>query len=105
MLVRTLEGVVVHADVRGSLVVLSVDPASIRLRLAGARTLVTAMDLSLLRVSVPPESLAGMLPGEERLVRLQVDGLPSLVTALTSVEVVTVRRVVDEPEDEEQDPS
>ncbi|MDH3423566.1 MAG: hypothetical protein OEN00_11285, partial [Gemmatimonadota bacterium] len=61
--------------------------------------------LSLLRVSVPPESLAGMVPGEVRRVRLQVDGVPALVTAYPSTEVVTVRRVADPPEDLQQDPS
>jgi hypothetical protein len=105
MLERDLEGVVVHADVRGSDAPVTVDPASIRLRLAGARSLVNAMDYALLRVSVPPESLVGMVPGEERVVRLQVDGLPSLVTARPATEVVTVRRAVEEPEDIEQDPS
>jgi hypothetical protein len=49
------------------------------------------MDLSLLRVSVPSTSLAGMMLGEERVVRIQVDGLPPLVTARPVTEVVTVR--------------
>lgn len=102
---RSLEGVVVHADVRASSAPMIVEPASIRLRLAGARTLVTTMDLSLLRVSVPPESLVGMVRGEERRVRLQVDGVPSHVTAYPSTEVVTVRRAADPPEGPEQDPS
>ena len=63
------------------------------------------MDLSLLLVSVPEASLAGMVPGEERLVRLQIDGIPSLVNAIPATEVVTVRRPADPPEDIEQDPS
>jgi len=105
MIERVLEGIVVHAEVRGSGPQFSVDPASIRLRLSGARTLVTTMDLSLLLVSVPEASLAGMVPGEERLVRLQIDGIPSLVNAIPATEVVTVRRPADPPEDIEQDPS
>jgi len=100
---RSLEGVVVHVDVRGSSAPVMVEPVSIRLQLAGARTLVTTMDLSFLRVSVPPESLVGMVPGEVRRVRLQVDGVPSHVTAFPSTEVVTVRLAADSPEDLEQD--
>jgi hypothetical protein len=88
---RVLEGVVVHVDARGAGTSFTVEPASIRLSLEGARTLVTAMDLSLLRVSVPSTSLAGMMLGEERVVRIQVDGLPPLVTARPVTEVVTVR--------------
>jgi len=95
----------IHADVRGPGPGVTVEPASIRLRLSGARTLVVAMDLSLVRVSVPAESLVAMVPGEERLVRLRIDGVPSLVTALPATEVVTVRRAVDQPGQVEQDPS
>jgi hypothetical protein len=71
---------------------LTVEPSSIRVRLSGARTLLIAMDPSLVRVSVPAESLLGLEPGEERLVRLQIDGVPALVTATPSTEVVTVGR-------------
>lgn len=101
MLVRDLEQVV-HADTRGPQLI--VEPASVRLRLSGARTLLIAMDPSLLRVSVPPASVAGLAPGEERLVRLQVDGVPALVTARPSTEVVTVRRA-DAPRGGAQGPS
>jgi YbbR domain-containing protein len=71
---------------------LTVEPASIRVRLSGARTLLIAMDPSLVRVSVPAASLLGLEPGEERLVRLRIDGVPALVTATPSTEVVTVGR-------------
>jgi len=101
ILVRDLEQVV-HADARGPALI--VEPASIRLRLSGARTLLIAMDTSLLRVSVPPAAVAGLAPGEERLVRLQVDGVPALVTARPSTEVVTVRRA-DAPGGGAQGPS
>jgi hypothetical protein len=105
MIVRELGSVEVHADVRGADAQVTVEPATIRLRLSGARTLVTTMDLSLLRVSVPPASLAGLLVGEARLVPVQVDGVPPLVTALPGTEVVTVRRVVGTREPTRQDPS
>lgn len=99
---REVPGVVVHADVRGPGWTIAVGPPSIQLRLSGARTLVTAMDLSLLRVSVPPESLAGMVPGEQRRLPVQVDGVPELVTATPQTEVVTVTRV---DQADERDPS
>jgi YbbR domain-containing protein len=67
-------------------------PSSIHLRLSGARTLLLAMDASLVRVSVPADAVVGLEPGEERLVRLQIDGVPPLVNASLSTEVVTVRR-------------
>jgi YbbR domain-containing protein len=102
---RELQGQVVHADVRDPGVTLTVEPPSIQLRVLGARTLVTAMDLGLLRVSIPESSLAGMIPGEERLVRVQVDGVPDLVTARPVIDVVTVTRVSDPSEDAGRDPS
>ena len=99
---RVLDGQVVHADAREPRARFVVDPPSTSLRVVGARTLVTAMDLSLLRVSVPMGSLAGMVPGEERVLRVQVDGVPDLVSARPVVDVVSVTRV--EPEGDEQDP-
>lgn len=101
---RVLEGQVVHADVRDPLVQLAVDPPSIPVRIMGARSLVTAMDLSLLRVSVPFGSLEGILPGEARVVRVQVDGVPDLVTVRTSIDVVEVTRVEEPSEEAEPDP-
>jgi hypothetical protein len=102
---RLLEGQVVHADVREADVQLIVDPPSIAVRLVGARSLVNAMDVSLLRVSVPEVSLVNMLPGEQRVVPVQIDGTPGLVTAEPDVGVVRVRRVSELPEGPEQDPS
>jgi hypothetical protein len=63
---------------------------------------VTAVDWALLRVSVPAESLAGMVPGERRRVRVRVDGVPPLVAVEPETDVVTVR-LVEQPEEEEQD--
>jgi YbbR domain-containing protein len=91
---RVLESVIVQAGVGAGASNVVVDPPTVQLRLAGARTLVTAMDLSLLQVSVASESVRGMEPGEVRRVRLQIDGLPPLITAYPSTEVVTVRRQV-----------
>jgi hypothetical protein len=102
---RVLEGEVVRADVRNPDVHLAVEPPTIRLRLVGARTIVTTLDLSLLRVSVPPSSLAGMAPGEERIVRVQIDGVPSLVTVQPATDVVTVRRLSAQPTGAEQGPA
>lgn len=72
------------------------DPATIQVRLVGARTIVTSLDPSRLRAWVPPEFLLGMEVGEERRVRLQVDGVPPLVTAVPSADRVTVRRAADQ---------
>ncbi|HSH76538.1 MAG TPA: YbbR-like domain-containing protein [Longimicrobiales bacterium] len=100
---RVLEGIVVHAEVRADEPEVVVEPEAIQLRLAGARTLVTSMDLSLLQVFVAPESLRDMQPGEVRVVRPQIEGLPPLITAYPSVETVTVRSAADPPENEESD--
>jgi hypothetical protein len=92
---RVLSDVPVQADAGLAEDVLF-EPASVGLRLVGARTLVTSMDLSLLRVVVVPESLRDLVPGEMRRVRLQVEGLPPLITAFPSSETVTVRSGVEE---------
>jgi len=89
---RILNAVAVTAETASGQPGVAVEPPTIQLRLAGARTVVTSMDLSLLRVMVAPESLRDMLPNEVRRVRLQIDGLPPLVTAVPSTETVIVRR-------------
>jgi len=92
---RVLTDVPVRTDVGVSgegTAELSVEPATVGLRIVGARTLLTAMDLSLIHVMVAPESMGGLLPGEMRLVRLEVEGLPPLITAYPSTETVTVQR-------------
>ena len=74
-----------------------VDPVSIQVRLSGARSIVTSLDPERLRVWVPPEMLDGMEPGEEHLVRVQIEGVPELVTAVPGTDRVTVRRAMDQP--------
>ena len=93
---RVISGVPVRAEAPPGAPRLTVEPPSIQLRLAGARTLVNSMDLSLLRVTLAPESLRGLVPGEIRSVRLQIEGLPPLIRALPSTETVIVRRPAEE---------
>ena len=75
------------------------DPATIQVRVSGARTVVTSLDPSRLRAWVPPEFLQGMTPGEERVVRVQVDGVPRLLSAVPGTERITVRRAIDQAGD------
>lgn len=91
---RVLESVLVQVGPNSTGV--TVAPPTVQLRLTGARTLLAALDASLLQVTVAPESVRGMEPGEVRRVRLQVDGLPPLIRAYPSTEVVTVRRLASE---------
>ena len=92
---RELDGLVVRVDVSPGEAPVVADPDTIRLTLSGARTVVTSLDASLLRVWVPAEFLQAMAPGEERRLRVQVGGVPQLVTAIPGTEFVTVRRAVD----------
>jgi YbbR domain-containing protein len=94
---RLLGGFVVHTDVTPGQAELVADPMTIELTLSGARTVVTALDPSLLRISVPEGVLEGMAPGEERVVGVLVEGVPELVTAILGTERVTVRRTMDLP--------
>lgn len=96
MVERTLEGVVVQALADPGEEEVVVEPSTLEVRLAGARSLVTAVDRSQLRVRVPPELLQGMAPGEERVVRVQLGGVPPLVTAVPETDRVTVRRAIDQ---------
>jgi hypothetical protein len=88
---RVVDAVPVDVESRTGSGQVTIDPAVVQVRLTGARTLVTAMDLSLLRVSIAPESLRDLRAGEARLVRIEIDGVPRLVTARPSTEVVTAR--------------
>lgn len=94
---RLIGGFVVHTDVNPGEAEVVADPMTIALTLSGARTVVTALDPSLLRISVPQGLLAGMAPGEERVVGLLVEGVPQLVTATLGTDRVTVRRTMDLP--------
>lgn len=92
---RVLDDITVEAQPDPGEAAVVVEPSSIQVRLSGARSIVTSLDPERLRVWVPPEMLDGMEPGEERLVRVQIDGVPELVTAVPGTERVTVRRAVD----------
>ena len=104
MVERVLDGLAVQADVGPGQPQVVVEPTEVRLTLSGARTLVTAVDRSALRVWVPPEYLEDMAPGEIRRVRVQVDGIPALVTAVPGTEFIRVRRAIDTVGDEEGGP-
>jgi hypothetical protein len=90
---RLLEAVEVHALSPSGEPRAAVSPATIQVRLVGASTLVTALDLSLVRVSVSPESLRGLAVGEARRVPLAVEGVPPLIAAYLEVDAVTARRM------------
>lgn len=95
MIERVLDGLVVQANASPGEPEVVADPAAIDLTLAGARTLVTALDPSRLRIWVPSELFQGMAPGEERQFRVQIEGVPDLVTAVPGTDMVTVRRVME----------
>jgi hypothetical protein len=92
---RVLDGLPVEATVGPGEAPVVIDPIAVRLTLSGARTVVTSLDPALLRVWVPPEYLEGMAPGEERRVRVLVEGVPDLVTAVPGTDYVTARRAID----------
>jgi hypothetical protein len=71
------------------------EPATVTVRLRGARTLVTAVDPREITVMVVPELVEGLLAGEERRVPLTLQGVPSLVRARLMTETVQVRRASD----------
>ncbi len=97
VVVRTLEEVEVHADAPAGEPRATAMPSTIQLRFEGASTLVTAMDLSLVRATVPPESLRGLASGEARRVRLVVEGVPPLVSVYPETDVITVRLAGPQP--------
>lgn len=96
MVERVLEGITVQAVADAGEEEVVAEPASIQVRLAGARALVTALDPASLRAWVPAEYLQGMAPGEERVVNVRIDGVPALVTAIPGVDRITVRRAIDQ---------
>jgi len=93
---RVLTEIPVQVDTEDGEAAVVSDPLTISVRLEGPRTLVTAVDGSVLRVSVAPEFLRGMMVGEERRVPVRIDGVPDLVTAAPGSETVTVRRTADQ---------
>jgi YbbR domain-containing protein len=94
---RVMENVAVEAEPPSGEPAITVTPSALQLRLEGPSTLVTAVDISRLRVSVDPESLRGLQPGEMRRVRILVEGVPPLVSAFLSSDVATVRRAETPP--------
>jgi hypothetical protein len=67
-------------------------PDSVTVTLSGARSLVEAVGADELRVTVPLGQSATLYPGEERDVRVVVEGLPALVRAAVVPGWVTLRR-------------
>jgi len=97
MVERVMENVAVEAEAPTGEPEITVTPSSLQLRLEGPSTLVTAVDVSRLRVSVDPESLRDVQPGEMRRVRIRVEGVPPLVSAFLSSDVATARRAETPP--------
>jgi hypothetical protein len=89
---RVIDNVAVEAAAPSGEPRVTVNPAVVQLRLAGASSLVTDIDLDALRVSVDPAALRGLVPGEMRRVAIRVEGVPPLVNAYLSEEIATVRR-------------
>jgi hypothetical protein len=89
---RVIDNVTVRATVPSGEPRVTVNPAVVQLRLSGASSLVTAVDLGALRVSVDPAALRGLVPGEMRRVPMRVDGVPPLVSATLSEDFATARR-------------
>jgi len=88
---RVITDIPVRAEAEPGEAAIRVEPSSISVRLVGARSIVTSLDAERLRVWVPPELLQGMELGQERIVRLLVDGVPALVTAVPGTDRVTAR--------------
>lgn len=93
---RVLPGLPVHAvpETGGTAVV--AEPSVVDVRIEGARMLVSSLDPSRLRVSVAPELLVGIRPGEQRRVPIEIEGVPALLVAVPATEVVVVRRATDQ---------
>jgi YbbR domain-containing protein len=73
------------------------EPAEVRVRIVGARSVVLATDPANLSVVVDATVVEGMLPGEERTVGLTLTGVPPMATAELETDRVVVRRVEDLP--------
>jgi len=67
-------------------------PTSIEVRLAGARTPVTGTREEEVRAVVLWESVAGLPPGEARVVPIELRGVPGLVRAFSGSDSVLVQR-------------
>lgn len=96
MVERVLDGITVQAVSNPGEAEVVADPATIQVRLVGARTLVMSVDPERLGAWVPAEYLQGMAPGEERVVNVRIEGVPGMVTAIPGNDRITVRRLIDQ---------
>jgi len=92
---RRVTGVPIRAGDGSGAEGIVVVPASIDLTLTGPRTKVDGVNPGRLRVFVPSYAVLGMRPSEERRVPIEVEGVPSFVTARLDVDTVVVRRQAD----------
>jgi|TARA_B100000809_G_scaffold51325_1_gene46510 YbbR domain-containing protein len=68
-------------------------PENVRVTVTGARSRVSAMDPDILRAVVPSGELLDLGEVEDRRVPIRVEGVPSYVSVVVSVDTVSVRRV------------
>ncbi|MDZ7780674.1 MAG: CdaR family protein [Gemmatimonadota bacterium] len=92
---RMLPGIVVRVEAGDGDSPLVAEPRTIRVRIAGARSLVTGLDIGQIEASVDPEALRRMAPGEVRRVPVEITGVPERVRADALVDGVEVRRATD----------
>ena len=92
---RVLQGFSVQFDAERIGADVTIEPVVVQVRFSGPRSLVNALDPSLLRVWVSPEDLEGILPGEERRVPLRLEGIPEFVTAISETTAVTAKRAAE----------
>jgi hypothetical protein len=92
---RVLQGFSVQFDAERIGADVTIEPVVVQVRFSGPRSLVNALDPSLLRVWVSPEDLEGILPGEERRVPLRLEGIPEFVTAISGTNQVTAKRAAE----------
>jgi len=89
---RILQGFSVQFDAERIGTDVAIEPLLVQIQFSGPKSLVNALDPSLMRVWVSPEDLEGILPGEERRVPLRLEGVPEFVTAITETNAVIARR-------------
>ena len=73
----------------------TVFPENVRVTVRGARSRVSAMDADILRAVVPSDALRDLGEIEERRVPIRVEGVPSYVSVVPSVDTVSVRRRIE----------
>ena len=72
---------------------IQVFPANVRVTVTGARSRVFAMHPDILRAVVPSGELLDLGEIEDRRVQIHVEGVPSDMSVVVSVDTVSVRRV------------